>query len=100
MRRRAPKATIILTAIFPRNDNMAVMPTINRINAKLATFADGKTIRFLNINDRLADADGRLFDGMMRDRLHPTVRLSGLGRCAETDLTELLGPPAKEVLTR
>ena len=25
--RKAPKATIVLTAIFPRNDNMAVMPT-------------------------------------------------------------------------
>ena len=73
MRARAPKSTIILTAIFPRNDNMAVMPTINRINARIAAFADGKTIRFLNINSKLADADGRLFDGMMRDRLHPSA---------------------------
>ena len=29
---KAPDATIILTAIFPRNDNIAVMPTIDRIN--------------------------------------------------------------------
>src|SRR5207302_1144517 len=35
-RKKAPNATIILTAIFPRNDNIAVMPTIERINAKLA----------------------------------------------------------------
>ena len=72
MRARAPRATIILTAIFPRNDNIAVMPTITRINAKIAAFADGKTIRFLNINDKLADAEGRLFDGLMRDKLHPS----------------------------
>jgi hypothetical protein len=39
--------------IFPRNDNMAVMPAIDRINQQLATFADGKRVRFLNINDRL-----------------------------------------------
>ncbi len=26
MQAKAPKATIIVTAIFPRNDNMAVMP--------------------------------------------------------------------------
>jgi lysophospholipase L1-like esterase len=97
MRAKAPQATIVLTAIFPRNDNMAVMPAINRINARIATFADGKTIRFLNINDRLADAEGRLLDGMMHDRLHPTVQgyqvwadaLKGI-------LTELLGPPATE----
>ena len=33
-RKKAPAATIILTAIFPRNDNMAVMPEITRINAQ------------------------------------------------------------------
>jgi lysophospholipase L1-like esterase len=38
-RKKAPNATIILTAIFPRSDNLAVMPTIDRINQKLATFA-------------------------------------------------------------
>src|SRR5579871_592926 len=31
-RAKAPRARIILTAIFPRNDNMAAMPTIDRIN--------------------------------------------------------------------
>ena len=65
--RKAPNATIILTAIFPRNDYMAVVPTINAINRQIATFADGKRVRFLNINDRLADANGVLFDGVMHD---------------------------------
>ena len=97
MRAKAPQATIVLTAIFPRNDNMAVMPTINRVNARIATFADGKTIRFLNINDRLADADGRLFDGMMHDRLHPTVQGYQVWADAlKVILTELLGAPAAE----
>jgi len=61
-RQKAPQATIILTAIFPRNDNVAVMPTIDRINEKLAALAYGQRIRFLNINDRLADASGMLAD--------------------------------------
>jgi hypothetical protein len=43
MRAKAPKATIILTGIFPRNDNIAVMPVINRVNENLAKFADGKS---------------------------------------------------------
>ena len=95
MRARAPRATIILTAIFPRNDNIAVMPTINRINAKIAGFADGKTIRFLNINDKLADSEGRLFDGMMRDKLHPSAAGYQLWADAlKPVFTELLGPPA------
>lgn len=96
-RRKAPDATIILTAIFPRNDNMAVVPEIARINSNLATLADGKVVRFLNVNDKLADANGRLFDGMMneRDRLHPTLKgyqvwADGL----KPILTGILGPPA------
>ena len=34
------------------------MPEIDRINANLAKLADGKRVRFLNINDRLADRTG------------------------------------------
>jgi lysophospholipase L1-like esterase len=95
-RQKAPNATIILTAIFPRNDNMAVMPTINRINERLAGFADGRRIRFLTINERLADSDGRLFDGAMndRDRLHPTLRGYQIWADALKPIPrELLGPP-------
>jgi lysophospholipase L1-like esterase len=96
-RQKAPAATIILTAIFPRNDNMAVMPEIDAINANIARLADGSVVRFLNVNDKLADKDGRLFDGMMnaRDKLHPTLKgyqvwADGL----KPILRELLGPPA------
>ena len=96
-RKKAPRATIILTAIFPRNDNMAAMPAINRINDNISRLADGKKTRFLNVNDKLADKDGRLLDGMMQDKLHPTLKgyqvwADGL----KPVLTELLGPPARE----
>jgi lysophospholipase L1-like esterase len=96
-RRKAPDATTVLTAIFPRNDNMAVMPEINRINENLAHLADGKKIRFLNVNDRLADREGRLFDGMMneRDKLHPTLKGYQVWADALKPIfTELLGPAA------
>jgi len=79
-RKKAPEAAIILTAIFPRNDNMAAMPAINRINDNLSRFADGKRIRFLNVNDKLADKDGKLLDGMMQDKLHPTLNTTALPR--------------------
>jgi lysophospholipase L1-like esterase len=98
-RRRAPNATIILTGIFPRNDNatdrLAVIPEINRINENLAQMADGKAIRYVNVNDRLADKDGRLFDGMTGDNLHPTLKGYQVWADAlKPILTELLGPPA------
>jgi len=96
---KAPDAAIILTAIFPRNDNMAVMPLIEKINANLAKLADGKKLRYLNINSQLANADGVLFEGMMnaRDKLHPTVKGYQVWADALKPIfTELLGPPAKE----
>jgi lysophospholipase L1-like esterase len=94
---KAPQATIIFTAIFPRNDNMAVMPNIDQINANIARLADGRKVRYLDVSGKLADKDGRLFDGMMneRDHLHPTLRgyqvwADGLAPI----FRELLGPPA------
>ena len=93
---KAPNVTIILTAIFPRNDNLAVMPTINRINEKLGGFADGTRVRFMTINDRLADSTGKLFDGVLneRDKLHPTIKGYQIWADAlKPILRELLGPP-------
>ncbi|MHB1307466.1 MAG: glucuronyl esterase domain-containing protein [Limisphaerales bacterium] len=94
---KAPGATVILTGLFPRNDNLAVMPTIQQVNQNLARMADGRKIRYLEINGQLADADGRLFPGMMDpDQLHPTLKAYQLWADAlKPVLTELLGPPAK-----
>ncbi len=93
--RKAPDATIILTAIFPRNDSMAVLPEIDRINAYLAGLADGRQIRFINVNDQLADKRGRLFEGMTHDKLHPTLKGYQIWADAlKPILRELLGPPA------
>ena len=92
---KAPNATIILNGIFPRNDNIAVVPEINRINENIARFADGKKIRYININDKLADKNGMLFDGMTVDKLHPTVKGYQIWADALKPIfTELLGPPA------
>ena len=99
MRSKAPNAVIVVTGIFPRNDYMDVMPEINRINDNLEKLADGKKIRYLNINSKLAGNDGKLYEGMMnaRDKLHPA--LGGYQVWADAlkpILTELLGPPGKE----
>ena len=98
MREKAPEAVIIITAIFPRNDHMNFMPVIHGVNRNLAELADGKKIRFLDVNGKLAGPDGKLFEGMMnRDNLHPAlpgyqVWADGLRPL----LTEILGPPAVE----
>lgn len=97
-RKKAPQATIILMGITPRNDNIAVMPTINGINAKIAKLANGKSIRYIDINDRLADANGKLFEGVTDpDKLHLSLKGYQIWADALKPIfTELLGPPAKE----
>lgn len=98
MQRKAPNATIVLMGITPRNGrdgNTQVVPTINKINDRISTFADGKRIRYLNINDKLADADGKLFEGMTVDGLHLDVKGYQVWADALKPIfTELLGPPA------
>jgi lysophospholipase L1-like esterase len=94
---KAPAATIIVMGVFPRNDNMSFMPVIDRINGNLSKMADGQKVRYLNINDKLADGDGRLFEGMMNagDKLHPTVKAYQIwADTLKPVFTELLGPPA------
>lgn len=99
-REKAPEARVIVTGILPRNDvpgaPTAMMPIIDAVNARIATFADGEKIRYLNVNQRLADDEGRLFDGMTEDGLH----LSDAGYQVWADglkplLRELLGPPGE-----
>jgi lysophospholipase L1-like esterase len=96
IRSKAPEATVVLMGIFPRNDKAQLMPLIDAINGNLSKLA-GQQIRYLNINDKLADRNGRLFDGMMNaaDELHPTVKGYQVWADAlKPILTELLGPPA------
>ena len=98
MQRKAPDATVILMGMTPRTDSRggaSVMPTIDAINERYAQFADGRRIRYLNINPQLARADGAPREGVTVDGLH--LSLSGYQVWADAltpIFTELLGPPA------
>jgi lysophospholipase L1-like esterase len=99
MRAKAPDATIILMGVFPRNDNMAAIPIIAKINENISKLADGKKTRFVSINDKLADSNGTLFEGMTIDKLHPSLKGYLIWADALKPIfTEILGPPAKEDL--
>jgi lysophospholipase L1-like esterase len=95
IRAKAPNAVLIVTAIFPRNDSLAVMPVIQKINRNLARMADGGKVRFVDINDQLADPSGKLFDGMMNpDKLHPTGKTYQLwAEALKPIFREVLGAP-------
>ncbi len=88
VRSKAPETVIIVMGILPRKDGM---PVVNTVNSNLAGLADGKKIRYVNINDKLNDAM------MNPDRLHPNVKAYQVWADAlKPILTELLGPPAME----
>jgi lysophospholipase L1-like esterase len=94
---RFTNVTIILTAMFPRTQNLELAPDINRINERIKTLTDGQRIRFLNLNDKLADSTGRLLPGMSSDGLHleePAYEI--WARALRPILEEILGPPAQE----
>jgi len=98
MQTKAPNATIILTGISPRNDNTETMAIIDQVNGNISQLADGKKVRFLNINGKLADPTGKLYEGMAnaKDQLH--LELTGYQVWADAlkpQLTELLGAPAQ-----
>jgi cephalosporin-C deacetylase-like acetyl esterase/lysophospholipase L1-like esterase len=95
-RKKAPGARIVLMGVTPRNDSMEMMPVIDAINARIAKLADGEHVRFVNINDKLADPQGRLYDGMTDpDHLHLAVKAYDIWADAiKPVLTQWLGPPA------
>jgi lysophospholipase L1-like esterase len=71
------------------------MPTIDAINDRYASLADGQTIRYVSINPQLARGDGTPREGVTVDGLH--LSLTGYQVWADAlkpIVTELLGPPA------
>ena len=87
------------SSIRTGRDNMAVLPTIEKINLNLSRLADGRKILYLDINKRLADRTGKLYDGMMHpgDKLHPTLKGYQVWADALRPLfIKLLGPPGRE----
>ena len=98
MRGKAPDATVILMGITPRTDangGASVMPSIDAINERFAALADGRRIRYLNINSQLARADGVPREGATVDGLH--LSMAGYQVWADAlkpTLTEILGAPA------
>jgi lysophospholipase L1-like esterase len=94
--RECPQAVIILMGITPRNDRMELMPIISKINERIAGLADGKKIRFLNLNAQLADHAGVLRAGMSPDLLHLSAKAYQVWADALKPIfTEVLGPPGK-----
>jgi lysophospholipase L1-like esterase len=76
LRTKLPETKILLLAIFPRNEKPDdwQRAQVNEINRTIAKFADGKMVRFLDLNAKFLAPDGTLPKEIMPDFLHPNLK--------------------------
>jgi beta-glucosidase len=76
LQRRLPSARILLLAIFPRGaDADDELRRLNdAVNQRIAAFADGERIHYLDLSSELLSPDGTLSEEVMPDLLHPNER--------------------------
>ncbi|HNX04290.1 MAG TPA: GDSL-type esterase/lipase family protein [Opitutales bacterium] len=96
-REKAPDATIILTALFPRNDSPLANPLIRQVNERIKKLADGVHVRWLDMNSQLVDVNGDVRpEYVMEDHLHPSIEgYKVWAKNLVPILEELLGPRAE-----
>ena len=74
LRAKLPETKILLLAIFPRGDaHDPIRERIAKVNEIIATYADGKTIHFLDVGKVFLDEQGNIPPGIMPDKLHPSA---------------------------
>jgi lysophospholipase L1-like esterase len=96
MKDKQPQAKILLLAIFPRGADPSDVQRkkIEVANGILAKLDDGKNVKFMNINDKFLDPQGKLI-GFNTDNLHPNAKGYQIWADAvKPQLIEWLGPPA------
>jgi lysophospholipase L1-like esterase len=73
---KLPDTKVLLLGVFPRNrtnDLTAEIEAPPKINALISKYDNGKTVRYLNINDKFVDEDGKVSADIMPDFLHPNA---------------------------
>jgi len=71
-----PEATILLQAIFPREENPdhPWRAKIKAINQLISQLGDGKKVIYIDFSDKFLKPDGTLSREIMPDFLHPSTR--------------------------
>lgn len=96
-RQRFPNVRIVLTAMFPRDQNPQLAETIETINTRLKILADrSESVRWVDINRELTDSAGKLKPEVSSDGIH--LEAAGYeiwGRALRPIFQEILGPPAE-----
>jgi beta-glucosidase len=91
---RLPASKILLLAIFPREWKPTDPGRIrtDQVNGILQTYADNKTVYWLDLKETFLSQDGMLRKDLMPDALHPNVAgYREWAKAMEPKLTQLLG---------
>lgn len=94
IRAKAPKAKVLLLAVFPRGEKPNEQRAKNDEASHLAadTVADGKDVVFLDISNAFLGKDGVLSKDVMPDYLHPNAKGYGIwANAIEAKVREMLG---------
>lgn len=71
LHQRLPDAKVMVVGILPRGQKPdSTRGKIAKINAILAKFDDGNQIRFIDVSDKMMDADGLITHAIMPDYVH------------------------------
>ena len=76
IRARHPESKIVLLPIFPRGKTADDVRRVfnEKVNAIIKGYADGKTVLWLDFNEKFFNAEGKLTKEVMNDLLHPNER--------------------------
>lgn len=72
VRKKLPKAKVLLLGIFPRDANpkAGIRESLKKVNAEIAKLDDKKSVRFLDLGPKFLAADGSIAKEIMPDALH------------------------------
>jgi len=94
LRKKFPRARVLLLGIFPRDakPETGMRKNIAAVNAIIAKLDDGKAVRYLDIGSKFLSADGTLPKELMPDALHLSPKGYGVwAEAMEPLLVEMLG---------
>jgi len=96
-RRLCPDAVILLQGIFPRAQSATapLRERIKEINKQISSYADGKTVLFLDFGDKFLEPDGTMSPEIMPDFLHPSTKGYQIWADAIQPVIDQYFPPAK-----
>jgi beta-glucosidase len=72
---RLPQTRILMLGVLPRGQSPddPLRAEVTKVNARIARFADGQRVHYLNIGAAFLQADGTIAPQLMPDFLHPSL---------------------------